>query len=56
MKNLFKAIMYEARKLELQKQNGLEKMTLIYTQFLNDSDEIHIMLSDTHTNYIQAFD
>ena len=33
-----------------------EKMTLIYNQFLNDSDEILKTLRDTHTNYVEAYD
>ena len=31
-------------------------MTLIFNKFLNDSDEIPIMLGNTHTNYTEAYD
>ena len=31
-------------------------MTLIFNKFLNDSDEIPIMLRNTHTNYTEAYD
>ena len=33
-----------------------KKMALIYNPFINDSNEICIMLRDTRTNYIEAYD
>ena len=38
------------------KYNGLEKMTLIHNQFINNSDETYHMLRDTHTIYRDTYD
>ena len=38
------------------KYNGLEKMTLIHNQFINNSDQTYHMLRDTHTIYMEAYD